>query len=120
MPRRTRNSRPANRPTSRATAPPPQSPRSSTEAMPKDSALKNFSQNVLSGMSFGAGSSIAHHGVHAVLGNSQKGNQDAVSTSNVLPEESQLRRCLRENGGNIWPCQDILDQYTQAVMQEKD
>ena len=84
----------------------------------KESLLKNFSHTLLSGMSFGTGSSLAHHGIDSITGD--KETTEFVAPTGPPAEEFYLRKCLLENDGNIWVCQDVLEKYTKALLSQKE
>jgi hypothetical protein len=92
-----------------------------------NSPIRTLSQNLLAGISIGTGSAIAHETINTLVGS----NKEVVhtpdnSTLNPLQgcmkypsrEELDLKRCIIDNSGNTWSCQDIFEKYSNYVMRE--
>lgn len=115
------------------TAPPPSStstgsiPVSSTGSIPVSSG--GFMSNVLYGISFGAGQSIAHNTVSRIFNwglgsthNSTLSGSSSIPNSTIISCEElnkQFKECLELNGNSYSTCKNAFEAYESCLKSQK-
>ena len=90
----------------------------------RESPLRTFSQNLMTGMALGTGSSIAHHGINGMMGSSTMNSQPPNLQPQVMPpgykypsrEELDLKKCILENNGDTWACQEYYEKFASQIL----
>ena len=93
----------------------------------KDSPLRVFSQNLMAGMSLGTGSELAHIGMNRIMNTSDSDSATKDKLHMSYPnngmkyptkEELALKKCILDNRGDIWHCQEVFEKYANSVIKE--